>query len=204
METLIEATDRLRNAGFKYDIAAAPSARLRCGCGEQVDAETTMILQTVRFEGDSNPDDEDILLALMTPCGHAGILTSAYGSNADVNTTAVLSRLRKDPRFPRNLEPTTMPANLELAHTSKEFTDVTVPPSLLRAHQLASDVWGRLRVRSGHVRFEFEARSDDPIDLSEGDYIDIPPDVRHRVEPLPDARFAIEFYRATEPVNHRA
>jgi tellurite resistance-related uncharacterized protein len=200
METLIEATDRLRDAGFKYDLAAVPSARLQCGCGEQMDADSAMILQTVRFEGDSNPDDEDILLALITPCGHAGILTSAYGSSADLNTTAVLSRLRQDPRYPRDQHPTMMPTDLELAHTSKEFTDRTVPPGLLRAHQLASDVWGRLCVRSGHVLFSFEASSNDPIVVSEGGHVDIPPDVRHHVEPQADARFVIEFYRAATSV----
>jgi tellurite resistance-related uncharacterized protein len=202
METLTEATDRLRNAGFEYDLVAVPRARLQCGCGEQIDAESAMILQTVRFEGDSNPDDEDILLALITPCGHAGILTSAYGSRADVNTTAVLSRLIKDPRLPpEHLGQAIPPVNLELQHTSKEFTDVTVPPGLLRAHKLANDVWGKLLVRSGHVLFKFEASSSEPIDLAEGDHIDIPPDVHHYVEPRPDARFVIEFYR--EPVSNR-
>jgi tellurite resistance-related uncharacterized protein len=197
METLTQATHRLRSEGFKYDLAAEDSAQLRCGCGQRMDADNTVILHTVRFEGDSNPGDEDILLALITPCGHAGLLTSAYGADADVYTTAVMSRLRHDPRIRQyDTEQMEMPPDLELTHTSKEFTDESVPPALLRAHKLASDVWGRLHVRAGELQFCFDADPDDPVELTAGQWVDIPPSVLHHVVPAPGAQFAIEFYRS--------
>jgi hypothetical protein len=39
----------------------------------------------VRFEGVSNPDDQAILAAIMTPCLHAGLFSAAYG----LYTTAI-------------------------------------------------------------------------------------------------------------------
>lgn len=199
METLTQATDRLRDAGFTYDLSAVPRAQLRCGCGEHMDAGEVTILQTVRFEGNSNPDDQDILLAVVTPCGHAGLLSSGYGANADVDTAEVLSQLRHDPRFPNNgQEQATIPPTFRMSHTSNEFTDQTVAPGLLRAHRLASNVWGRLCVRSGQVSFAFEATPNNPIVLLETNHVDIPPGVLHRIAPGPDSRFVIEFYQASE------
>jgi tellurite resistance-related uncharacterized protein len=204
METMIEATDRLRCAGFKYDLASTSNVSLRCGCGRQMDVGTAMILQTVRTEGSSNHESEDVLLALITPCGHAGLLTVGGETEADVSGAEVLRRLHRDPRSPRN-DPrqTTMPSEFVLVRTSKEFTAETVPAGLLRAHKLASDVWGRLRVLSGRVVFAYEASPYDAVSLAVGDSVDIPPDALHSVELLTDARFVIEFFRAAEPVTEQ-
>jgi tellurite methyltransferase len=89
-----------------------------------------------------------------------------------------------------------MPAGLELVRTTPEFSDTTVPAALLAAHRVAPGVWGRLRVRSGQVQFRFDAEPATIVELSAGDHVDIPPDVVHRVEPVPGARFVVEFYRA--------
>jgi tellurite resistance-related uncharacterized protein len=201
METMIEATDRLRCAGFKYDLAPTSNVSLRCGCGRQMDVGTAMILQAVRTEDSSNPESEDVVLALITPCGHAGLLTLGGETETDVSGSEVLRRLHRDPRFPRN-DPrrTTMPSECVSVRTSNEFTAETVPPGLLRAHKLASDVWGRLRVLSGRVVFAYEASPYDAVSLSAGDHVDIPPDVLHSVELLTDARFVIEFFRAADPI----
>jgi tellurite resistance-related uncharacterized protein len=92
-----------------------------------------------------------------------------------------------------------MPAGLELARTTPEFTATTVPAALLAAHRVGPEVWGRLRVHAGRVRLVFEADPSDAVALSAGDHIDIPPGEFHHVdllEPLDDARFVVEFYRA--------
>ncbi len=88
-----------------------------------------------------------------------------------------------------------MPAGLELARTTPEFTDVTVPAALLAAHRVGPEVWGRLRVLAGSVRFVFEADPPVALDVSAGEHVDIPPGEPHRVEPQRDARFVVEFYR---------
>jgi tellurite resistance-related uncharacterized protein len=95
-----------------------------------------------------------------------------------------------------------MPAGLELARTTPEFTATTVPAALLAEHRVGPLVWGRLSVNSGRVRFVFESDPSTPVELSAGEHIDIPPGEAHHVEPLADARFVVEFYRIAGPRSH--
>ena len=78
-------------------------------------------------------------------------------------------------------QPREMPAGLELARTTPEFTATTVPAALLAAHRVGPGGWGRLRVRAGRVRFVFEADPSDAVELSAGDHVDIPPGELHHV-----------------------
>ena len=88
-----------------------------------------------------------------------------------------------------------MPSGLELVRTTPEFTETTVPAALLAAHRVGPEVWGRLHVRAGRVRFVFEADPAGAVELATGEHVDIPPGELHHVEPLGDARFVVEFYR---------
>jgi tellurite resistance-related uncharacterized protein len=91
-----------------------------------------------------------------------------------------------------------MPPGLELARTTPEFTEVTVPAALLATHRVGADVWGRLCVDAGQVRFVFEADPSAALEVSAGEHVDIPPGEPHHVEPQPGARFVVEFYRRTQ------
>ena len=94
METMVEAITRLRALGYDMDLSAAPGRQLRCGtCGEVVDASTVTIDEIVRFEGDSNPDDEAILAAISLPTGHRGLYLSAYGADVTAEDAEVLQAL---------------------------------------------------------------------------------------------------------------
>jgi len=88
-----------------------------------------------------------------------------------------------------------MPAGLELARTTPEFTATTVPAALLASHRVGPEVWGRLCVHGGRVRFVFESDPIKTLELHGGEHVDIPPGDAHHVEPLDDARFTVEFYR---------
>lgn len=89
-----------------------------------------------------------------------------------------------------------LPAGLTLQRTTDEFTEVSVPAGLLRAHRVADGVWGRLRVIEGGLRFVWEEPgAGAPLDLVEGDSVVIPPDTPHRVEPAAPCRFVVEFHR---------
>lgn len=48
--------------------------------------------EIVRYEGDSNPEDESILVAVTCPCGTQGYFTSAFGSAATPAEALVLTR----------------------------------------------------------------------------------------------------------------
>jgi hypothetical protein len=80
MEPMLEAVARLRSTGFTHDVTAVPGGRLRCSaCGEIGEAGDVTLSETARFEGDSNPDDQSILVALTATCGHRALYSSAYG-----------------------------------------------------------------------------------------------------------------------------
>ena len=89
-----QAIARLRAEGFVIDFSAAPGGRLRCNeCGELTDASDVVVEETVRFEGESNPDDENILVAVSTRCGHRGLFSSAYGPDAPADDAEILRTL---------------------------------------------------------------------------------------------------------------
>ena len=91
--------------------------------------------------------------------------------------------------------PTTLPDGLRLQRVTDVFDADSVPAGLLRAHQIAEGVWGRLVVHGGTVRFVWEDDADRPVELREGDTVVVPPLRRHHVELGDDARFAVEFHR---------
>lgn len=94
METMLDASSRLQNLGFTTNLSAAPRGRLRCAtCGATFDATDSTVVEIIRFEGESNPDDEEILVALIAPCGHRGLFSCAYGQAAGVDATDVLRAL---------------------------------------------------------------------------------------------------------------
>jgi hypothetical protein len=95
-ETLTDAIDRLRRDGYEVDFVAASGGRLAClACDAVYDAEVIVIDHTVRFEGDSNPDDEAILLALHGADGCMGLYSAAFGPSATANDADVLRLLAR-------------------------------------------------------------------------------------------------------------
>ena len=95
----------------------------------------------------------------------------------------------------QDTSPGELPDGLELQRVTDVFDADSVPAGLLRAHQIADGVWGRLLVHGGTVRFVWEDTPDDPVELGKGDSLVVPPLRRHHVELGDDARFAVEFHR---------
>ena len=91
METMSEAVGRLRVAGFLLDVSVGSDELFMCTeCGTSAEPAEVWVAQLVRFEGDSNPDDQAILIAAVLPCGHRGLLSSAYGPVVDRATGEAL------------------------------------------------------------------------------------------------------------------
>ena len=91
MEPMLHAVGRLRDAGYELDLRAVAGGRLRCpACGRLVHGSEVTVTETVRFEGISNPDDQAILDAVITPCGHRGLFSAAYGVYASADDVEVL------------------------------------------------------------------------------------------------------------------
>ena len=90
---------------------------------------------------------------------------------------------------------TNIPDGFVLVRTTDQFDNDSVPPGLLKAHRVASNVWGRLVVSDGAVRFVFEDDPDHPVTVAVGETVTIPPGRLHHVELDGPVVFAVEFYR---------
>jgi copper chaperone CopZ len=94
METLTDAAVRLRALGYVSDYEATPDGHLECSqCRSRARPEDVEIHTTVRFEGDSNPDDEAILVAIACGCGELGQYSAAFGPAASALDADILRRL---------------------------------------------------------------------------------------------------------------
>jgi hypothetical protein len=96
MATVSEATRELQAQGYTGNWFAVAGGRIVCGeCGSEFDPEDVTVDHVLRFEGQSDPDDEMIVFAVQGPCGDRGIYSAAYGSYQSPEDTAVIARLRR-------------------------------------------------------------------------------------------------------------
>jgi copper chaperone CopZ len=96
LETVTDALTRLRAEGFTNDFYATEQGELACsGCLQTMAPAGTQVHETVRFEGDSNPDDQDIVVAIVCSSGCKGVYSAAYGTSTRPNDTAVLQKLAR-------------------------------------------------------------------------------------------------------------
>jgi hypothetical protein len=94
METLTDAIIRLKANGYRHEFSATDTGDLECGqCGISTHPEEMSVRAVVRFEGDSNPDDEAILVAMACRCGCLGQYSAAFGPTTPRVDAEVLQRL---------------------------------------------------------------------------------------------------------------
>lgn len=80
-----EAITDLRKRGFNLDFNrtfSGPNFR-NLKIPQFLPANRFTIAEVHRFEGDSNPDDECIIYAIISNDGYKGILVNGYGVSAD-------------------------------------------------------------------------------------------------------------------------
>ena len=97
-DTVTEAVALLRAEGYAEDFDLN-GARFTCPvCGADHQLEQGVVEQIFRFEGDSDPGDEAIVLGVRCAhCGCRGIVVSAFGPDADPETFAHLVNLGAPP-----------------------------------------------------------------------------------------------------------
>ena len=94
METLSEAIDRLRSAGFREDFHATPLGLRAATTGVTYEPESLAIHEVVRFEGLTDPADEAILFALCCAADDVkGTYVTAYGPAIDPHDAVIIHRL---------------------------------------------------------------------------------------------------------------
>jgi hypothetical protein len=106
LESMSAALGRLAARGFTHELRA-DAGRLRdVETGEQHDPELLAIAETVRFEGESDPDEQAILLALESPSGRPlGTYATAYGPVAPPEDAEILRRIGAKRARPRTTSP---------------------------------------------------------------------------------------------------
>jgi len=94
METLREAIERLERSGFRESFRASPDGFLALQTRRIYPPEALIVEETVRFEGESDPDDEAVLYALRARDESVrGTFVATYGPAADPISGELLKRL---------------------------------------------------------------------------------------------------------------
>jgi ferredoxin len=93
-ETVADAVRLLAADGYSGEFSINANA-VHCGaCERACEPSRVVISRTYRFEGNTDPADEAIVLGLECPdCGVRGVLVSAYGPDADAALLALVEHL---------------------------------------------------------------------------------------------------------------
>ncbi len=91
------------------------------------------------------------------------------------------------------------PIGLRLVRSSPEWNEQTVPAGLLHTHQTTGDIWGRVVVHEGQLRFSASTEPVIDVVLGPESRQAIPPDIEHHVQPIGPVRFSIKFLAVSRP-----
>jgi hypothetical protein len=91
---MVEAINGLRERGYKIDFNIAFDKIICSENKHSLHPEDFEITEMYRFEGETNPSDEDVLYAIESKDGKLkGIITSAFGMYADGVSTEMIKKL---------------------------------------------------------------------------------------------------------------
>ena len=95
-DTVTEAVAFLASEGYVDDFELGTDGVVDATTGATHLLASAVVDHTFRFEGDSDPGDEAIVLGVhCTACGRKGVVVSAYGPDADPEHVAILLALAK-------------------------------------------------------------------------------------------------------------
>lgn len=94
--SVTEAMSALEAQGYtgEFRVVEGPPG-LVCGqCYHRVSPAEAEVIELFRFEGESDPEDEAVVVGLRcASCGRLGTLTAAYGMSADAAEADVVAAL---------------------------------------------------------------------------------------------------------------
>lgn len=97
LETMTHAMARLAEAGFTQDLVVDDDGTLRAVDSDaRFHPDDLVVAETVRFEGETDPDDEAMLLAVAATDGTPiGTYTIAYGADVSMADADMLRHLTR-------------------------------------------------------------------------------------------------------------
>lgn len=93
-DTLVAALNDLKKRGFTYDFNLNNDKVICSDLDLALAPENFDIVETYRFEGETNPSDESVLYAIKATDGTKGVLVNAYGIYADPISDAMIKKLQ--------------------------------------------------------------------------------------------------------------
>lgn len=88
-----------------------------------------------------------------------------------------------------------LPHNIRKYAETPVFTETTVPEKLLRLHDTKPGVWGRIVVLEGEMEYIIPGPPEQRYRLAPDKCGIIAPTELHRIAPIGDVRFKVEFLR---------
>ena len=93
-ETLSEALNDLAKRGYVHNFNIECDS-LKCASLEmKLNPDEFEITECYRFEGDSNPDDEEVVYAIESKDGVKGTLVNAYGMYSEGISDEIIAKLK--------------------------------------------------------------------------------------------------------------
>lgn len=92
-DTVTSALNDLRSRGFVNDFNLQFDC-IDCGENEKIRPENFEVVETYRFEGNTDPADEAIVYAIETKDGRKGVLVSGYGAYSEDVSEDMVRKLR--------------------------------------------------------------------------------------------------------------
>jgi hypothetical protein len=83
--------EMFKQNGFGYNFRIENKKLVASELNKKFDPAQIRIVNTYRFEGDTNPDDMSILYAIEAKSGERGLLVNAYGPAADLELNDFLT-----------------------------------------------------------------------------------------------------------------
>ena len=88
-----------------------------------------------------------------------------------------------------------LPSSVSPYKRTATFSQDSIPPGLLTAHQTKEATWGKIVVLSGSLLYRILEPKTEEIQLSAVQPGVVEPTVLHEVQPLGEVQFYVEFYR---------
>jgi tellurite resistance-related uncharacterized protein len=89
----------------------------------------------------------------------------------------------------------TLPEHVRHYKSTPQFDQDSVPAGLLRNHTTGAQVWGKIVVAEGRLRYCIEEPEAQQHVLEAGSDGVVEPQMAHHVEVIGPVRFCVEFYR---------
>jgi hypothetical protein len=105
METMHQAISRLERRGFSEAFHATRGGELQVDDAPPLAPEFLVIEEMVRFEGESDPEDEAVLFALSSQDGRVhGTFVASFGTPSDAASAEAIQRLARQRRRGRQID----------------------------------------------------------------------------------------------------